>query len=125
MIRAGLALVGAAFALALFTVVMALQNRAWGQDGHAENHDWYKELRSNAGHSCCNALTADGKGDCRPVSARPRDNGNGWEAWYNGQWNRIPDSAILPDEFNLVPLYAHICEQGGWIHCFLKGGGGS
>jgi hypothetical protein len=91
--------------------------------GHAQHHDWYKELKNGEGVECCNALTAHGDGDCRPVSARPR--GNGWEAFYNWMWNRIPQGAILPDAMNKVPLYSHICEQSGYVHCFLKGGAGS
>jgi hypothetical protein len=91
--------------------------------GHAQYHDWYKELKNSEGVECCNAHTAQGDGDCRPVSARPRE--NGWEAYFNGRWNRIPQGAILPDSMNKVPLYSHICEQSGYVHCFLKGGGGS
>ena len=83
--------------------------------GHAQYHDWYKELKNGEGVECCNAQTTHGDGDCRPVSARPRE--NGWEAYFNGTWHRIPQGAILPDSLNKVPLHAHICEQSGFVRC--------
>lgn len=93
-------------------------------DGHAENHDWYRNLQTPQGYSCCNG-SADGKtGDCRPVQARPRDDG-GWEAYVGGRWLSIPPARILADRLNRVPLHAHICEQDGYVRCFLKGGGGT
>jgi len=32
---------------------------------------------------------------------------------------------ILPDDKNLQPLHAHICEQNGFVYCFLRGGSGN
>jgi hypothetical protein len=91
-------------------------------DGHATNHDWYKNLRTPQGYSCCNADETGG--DCRPVQARPREDGR-WEAYFGGQWQPVPPERILPDRLNRVPLHAHICEQDGYVRCFLRGGGGS
>ena len=34
-----------------------------------------------------------------------------------------PEAGLLRDELNKVPLHAHICEQNGFVYCFLKGGG--
>lgn len=97
---------------------------AHAQSGHAENHDWYKDLKTHSGWSCCNAQTAEGHGDCRPAQAHQRDDGL-WEAFYAGDWHIIPPEAILRDELNKVPLHAHICERSGFVYCFLKGGGGT
>lgn len=93
-------------------------------DGHAENHDWYQRLQTPQGYSCCNGSTPEREGDCRPVQARPADNG-GWEAYFGGRWQSVPAERILPDHLNRVPLHAHICEQDGYVRCFLKGGGGT
>jgi len=91
-------------------------------DGHAQNHDWYRELKTKSGWSCCNG--DEGHGDCRPAQARQRFDGQ-WEAYYGGTWQEIPADAILRDELNRVPLHAHICERAGFVYCFLRGGGGS
>ncbi|MEA2853907.1 MAG: hypothetical protein QOE02_3926, partial [Rhodospirillaceae bacterium] len=56
-----------------FATVAALGVRA--QDGHhgqghAENHDWYKDLKQpQTGYSCCNGSTSSSDGDCRPTRA--------------------------------------------------------
>ncbi|MFO1158740.1 MAG: hypothetical protein U1E60_07870 [Reyranellaceae bacterium] len=91
-------------------------------DGHAANHDWYKHLRTPQGYSCCKG-DANG-GDCRPVQARPRGDGQ-WEAYFGGAWQEVPRERILPDDLNHSPLHAHICEQDGYVRCFLRGGGGT
>lgn len=39
-------------------------------DGHAENHDWYKDLKQpDTGYSCCNGRSNSSEGDCRPTRA--------------------------------------------------------
>lgn len=96
--------------------------------GHAENHDWYKDLKMRSGASCCNGQRqlpgGQIQGDCRPVKARPRDSGE-WEALVDGEWRLIPPDAILPDHLNKEPLHAHICaHQQGMIYCFLRAGPG-
>jgi hypothetical protein len=91
-------------------------------DGHAENHDWYRTLKTKSGWSCCSG--DEGHGDCRPVQAHQRQDGE-WEAYFDGSWQEIPPDAILRDELNRVPLHAHICERAGFVYCFLRGGGGS
>lgn len=122
--------------LGLFVVLVMLAWSAFGQDGHAENHDWLSKLTPNNGQgSCCNAQTADGHGDCRIAQARQRPDGQ-WEAYYKGtlnpgttlptywDWFLIPEAKILRDELNKNPLHAWICEQNAFVYCFLKGGGG-
>jgi hypothetical protein len=91
-------------------------------DGHAANHDWYRTLKTKSGWSCCSG--DEGHGDCRPVQAHQRQDGE-WEAFYSGSWQEIPPDAILRDELNKVPLHAHICERAGFVYCFLRGGGGT
>jgi hypothetical protein len=34
-------------------------------DGHSQNHDWHRELKTQSGSSCCNG--DEGHGDCRPA----------------------------------------------------------
>ncbi len=92
-------------------------------NGHAENHDWYRLLKRGT-YSCCNGDQPGNMGDCRPVHAAPQKDGT-WRVFIGGQWIDVPPDTILPDELNKVPLHAHVCEQDGYIRCFLKGGGGT
>ena len=95
------------------------------QDGHGgHGHGWYEHLKTPQGYSCCRPDLPGKPGDCRPVQARPRDDGS-WEAYFGGEWQPVPPERILPDRLNRSPLHAHICEQDGYVRCFLKGGGGS
>lgn len=98
--------------------IEACHSRARAQDGHAQHHDWYKHLLTPQGYQCCDNR------DCRPVQARPRDDGS-WEAFFGGRWQPVPPDRVLPDRLNRVPLHAHICEQDGYVRCFLKGGAGT
>lgn len=109
------------------TGIAAFQGSARAQSGehgggHATHHDWYQLLNTPQGYSCCKGDAA--RGDCRPVQARSRDDGQ-WEAFFGGQWQPVPPERILPDSLNRIPLHAHICEQDGYVRCFLRGGGGS
>ena len=39
-------------------------------DGHAQNHDWYQDLkRPGTNYSCCNGSMNGVDGDCRPTRA--------------------------------------------------------
>ena len=60
-------------------------------DGHAENHDWYKELRQpDTGSRCCNG-SADGKqGDCRPAQSYLGEDGL-YRAWDGREWLVVPE----------------------------------
>lgn len=126
----------AAFAFLLVAIavlgVLALGSKAaWPQDSHRENHDWLSKLRPNNGQGSCCSGDAE-HGDCRVAQARQRPDGQ-WEAFYKGtlnpgtglplywDWFLIPESKILRDELNMVPLHAWICEQNGFLYCFLKG----
>ncbi len=116
----------AAWMLAVFLFVLAVVvfGDARGQNAdHAENHDWYKELRSNQGYSCCNGQTADGEGDCRPASVWRESDGT-VRARIAGQTVIVPPSAVLPDRLNQRPLSGHACEKNGTWHCALVGGAG-
>ena len=63
--------------------------------GHAENHDWYQQLKQpGTGYSCCKG-TVDGiEGDCRPTRAYQTDDGT-WRALINGRWVPVPPRAVL------------------------------
>lgn len=119
--------VAATMVLLVGAGIATLQGSALAQsgahgDGHAGNHDWYRALTTPHGYSCCKG--GEIGGDCRPVQARSREDGT-WEAFFGGEWQPVPSERILPDRLNRVPLHAHICEQDGYVRCFLRGGGGS
>jgi hypothetical protein len=88
--------------------------------GHAENHDWYKELKQpGTGYSCCNGSSPGVEGDCRPTRAYQGDDGK-WRALINGRWVDVPPRVVLQ---TLAPDgRSHICaSRSGLIYCFLGG----
>ena len=63
--------------------------------GHAENHDWYKDLKQpQTGYSCCNGRTGTTDGDCRPTRAYLNDDGM-WYALLDGKWVPVPPRVVL------------------------------
>src|SRR5438067_11636992 len=88
--------------------------------GHAENHDWYKELKQpGTGYSCCNGTVNGIEGDCRPTRAYIQDDGT-WRAMIDGRWVVVPPRVVLKQ---LAPDgNSHICaSRSGLIYCFLGG----
>jgi hypothetical protein len=88
--------------------------------GHAENHDWYQELKQpGTGYSCCNGTTGGIDGDCRPTRAYLTDDGQ-WRALIDGKWVLVPPRAVLKQ---LAPDgRSHVCaSRTGVIYCFLGG----
>jgi len=100
---------------------LLIASNSWAQDGHRENHDWYKGLSGPGGGSCCSGDEV--RGDCRVAQAHQRDDGF-WEVFIHGGWVIVPPSTILADRLNRQPLQSHICEREGYIYCFLRGGAG-
>ena len=89
-------------------------------DGHAEGHDWYKELKQpGTGFSCCNGTTNGIEGDCRPTRAYLNDDGT-WRALIDGQWVYVPPRVVLKQ---MAPDgRSHVCaSRSGLIYCFLAG----
>jgi hypothetical protein len=108
-----------ALAFALPSAGAIAQDGHHGQ-GHAENHDWYKELKQPGTNlSCCNGTTNGIEGDCRPTRAFQDDEGR-WRALINGRWVPVPPRVVLQQ---LAPDGAsHICvSRSGLIYCFLGG----
>ena len=88
--------------------------------GHAENHDWYKDLKQpGTGYSCCNGTMNGVDGDCRPTRAYLQDDGT-WKAMINGRWMPVPPRVVLQ---RLAPDgNSHICAgKSGMIYCFIGG----
>jgi len=86
-------------------------------DGHAEHHDWYKDLRQpDTGSRCCNG-DVDGKtGDCRPAQAERGPDGT-WRVWDGREWLIVPRSKII-----VMPTPdggTHLCETYGRVFCFI------
>ena len=89
-------------------------------DGHAENHDWYRDLKQpGTGYSCCNGTFNGVDGDCRPTRAYQTEDG-AWRALVDGRWAPVPPRAVLQ---RLAPDgNSHICAgKSGMIYCFIGG----
>jgi hypothetical protein len=89
-------------------------------DGHAQNHDWYQELKQpGTGYSCCNGTANGIEGDCRPTRAFVDDDGN-WRVLIDGRWVSVPPRVVLKQ---LAPDgRSHVCaNRSGLIYCFLGG----
>ena len=89
-------------------------------NGHAENHDWYKQLKQpGTGYSCCNGTANGIEGDCRPTRAFLTDDGT-WKALIDGRWLPVPPRVVLQ---KLAPDgNSHICAgKSGMIYCFIGG----
>jgi hypothetical protein len=98
---------------------VASQSGHHGQ-GHAENHDWYQQLKQpGTGYSCCTGTVNGIEGDCRPTRAYQTDDGT-WRALINGRWVPVPPRVVLQQ---LAPDgNSHICaSRSGMIYCFLGG----
>ncbi|MDP2377805.1 hypothetical protein [Reyranella sp.] len=115
-----LVVVGVIFGLPMMCQPAKAQSGAHG-DGHAQQHDIYKDWHppGNPETSCCSAAKPDGSGDCRPTRAFVDDDGN-WRAWNGVMWLIVPPERILP------PNYAgdgrsHLCEKEQYIYCFTPG----
>jgi hypothetical protein len=88
--------------------------------GHAENHDWYRDLHQpGTGYSCCNGTANGIEGDCRPTRAYLQDDGT-WRALVDGHWVNVPPRVVLQ---RLTPDgNSHICaSRSGMIYCFIGG----
>lgn len=89
----------------------------WGH-GHAEHHDWYKNLKQpGTGYSCCDGDATHG--DCRPTRAYKTSDGT-WRALVDGHWQPVPPSVVLK---TLAPDgNSHVCAgKSGMIYCFIGG----
>ena len=97
--------------------------------GHAERHDWYRELRQPGSNMpCCNGVQQQPggavTGDCRPTRAFLGDDGV-WRAMVDGEWRLVPPGVVLDPALNQEGIYAHVCaNEAGHIYCFLPAGAG-
>ena len=104
-----LSALGFLLACAIATVAAADARAQDGHhdQGHAENHDWYKDLKQpQTGYSCCNGRSSNSDGDCRPTRAYLNDDGM-WYALLDGRWVPVPPKVVLKQ---LAPDgSSHIC----------------
>jgi len=107
-----------------FTLGVAAQDHSpvdgqWGH-GHAENHDWYKDLKQpGTGYSCCNGSFNGVDGDCRPTHAYLKEDGT-WRALVDGKWQPVPPRVVL--QRRAPDGNSHICAgKSGMIYCFIGG----
>ena len=98
----------------------AAPDSGWRGEGHAQNHDWYQDLRQpGTNYSCCNGSARGNEGDCRPTRAYQDDEGR-WFALLNGRWVAVAPQVIL--EAMSPDGRSHICANPyGRIFCFLRG----
>jgi hypothetical protein len=111
-----------ALVLALSPVVATAQSTTPSGrhgDGHAENHDWYKDLRQpDIGSRCCNGSVDGSRGDCRPTQAYMGDDGL-YRAWDGREWLVVPKSKII--NMTTPDRGPHLCETYGRVFCFIIG----
>lgn len=91
--------------------------------GHQEQHRGYEGWRTRNGASCCSGE------DCRPVRARPEDDGT-WSVWIPEfrRWLPVPAHVVgPPDRFG--DGRSHLCSTKPipglsvfHIHCFSPTG---
>lgn len=125
LVRSAFAFVGLLILILLALVFGAGRISCYAQEmgdhgvGHAENHDWYRDLKSNEGYSCCNGTANGIEGDCRPTRAYLQDDGM-WKALVDGKWVNVPPRTVLK---RLAPDgNSHICAaKSGTIYCFIGG----
>ena len=89
-------------------------------DGHAQHHDWYKDLRQpDVGLRCCNGSAGGKDGDCRPAPSYMGEDGL-YRVWDGREWLVVPKNKIItmptPDRGT------HLCETYGKVFCFITGG---
>lgn len=86
-------------------------------DGHAQHHDWYKDLRQpDTGSRCCRGDANGQSGDCRPAPA-VRDADGTYRVWDGRTWLVVPRSKII-----VMPTPdggTHLCETYGRVFCFI------
>ena len=110
--------------LAMFMIDFATTARVRAQDheGHAANHDIYKDwTQANGWSSCCNGDDPETgkKGDCRPAKAYPDENGQ-WHVLINGRYVPVPQHAIR--DYEPPDGNSHVCEDPtNGIMCFIRG----
>jgi hypothetical protein len=118
-IRRVLALTLLPFALSSMAAMAQSSPSGRHGDGHAQNHDWYEDLRQpDTGSRCCNGTVGGKPGDCRPTRSFIGEDGL-YRAWDGRQWLVVPKSKILsmptPDRG------PHLCETYGRVFCFITG----
>jgi hypothetical protein len=76
-------------------------------------HGWFESLKQpGTGYSCCSIA------DCRPADYRLRP--DGYEAWLDRRWVRVPEERVLHGRANPVGR-AVVCRSpvSGAILCFV------
>jgi len=100
---------------AAFLILTASAGAACAQPPDGANpslHGWYESLKQpGTGASCCSIA------DCRPVDYRLA--GDGYEAFLNAQWIRVPDDKVLRGIGNPTQRGVLCRSPSGIILCFV------
>lgn len=110
----------ASLLLAMWPLTGVAQPSGRHGDGHAQHHDWYKDLRQpDIGERCCNGSVDGQVGDCRPAPSFMAEDGF-YRVWDGREWLVVPKSKIIhmptPDRGT------HLCELYGKVFCFITSG---
>jgi hypothetical protein len=106
--------------LALWDGPAGAQHSGRHNDGHAEHHDWYKDLRQpDTGVRCCNGSVGGEVGDCRPAPSFMGEDGF-YRVWDGREWLVVPKSKIL--QMRTPDRGTHLCETYGKVFCFVTDG---
>jgi hypothetical protein len=76
-------------------------------------HDWFSELHSPLGQSCC------GENDCRPVESRYNVQSGQLELRLDGMWVPIDHRKVVREQFSPDGKYYACWRDPNYPFCFI------